>query len=119
MAKKEYFAQRISGGVENKLSGWGVFFMVVGVFGLLIGIFMLLSEQPMGLIIGFGLFLQGMLIKALFDGGAEVIKLLKSSNGLPYTGNISGVKYVYKCSACKAEVKANDKTCLKCGEELV
>ena len=119
MAKKEYSAKRVPGGVENKLAGWGVFFMVIGVIGLLVGIFMLLSEQPIGLVIGFGLFLQGMLIRVLFDGGAEVIRLLKSSNGLPYNGSISGVMYVYKCSNCGTQAWADDKICRKCGEDLI
>jgi len=87
-------------------------------------LFMLDANQPAWavacLIAGAVSVLQGIAINMLFKAGAEVTRLLKKSNGLKFSGEISQpvIRVVadYVCSVCGASANVDAQTkCYKCG----
>jgi len=74
------------------------------------------------IVIGFATIWQGFVFSVLFRAGAEVIRLLKKSNGLKFDGVISGttIRHSYSCSICAEFV--SDRTqfnCVRCGAKFV
>jgi DNA-directed RNA polymerase subunit RPC12/RpoP len=121
------------GGVEESLEIAGATFWALGVAGgaggLLVALMLFFFEQPMWAgaccIIAVVAFVQGALINTVCKAGGEIIRLLKKSNGLKYSGGISqptmqldGV-VSYTCAACGASVVPRAQTkCAKCGVEF-
>lgn len=114
-----------TGGIESKLDGVGTFYLVISIIGLIACIILSQDEalKQTGLSslwIGFGIgaIAQGIIFWILFKAGAEVIRLLKKLNGLPYGGIISetiGDGTEYTCTDCGAPVAPDSKFCTQCG----
>jgi DNA-directed RNA polymerase subunit RPC12/RpoP len=96
--------------------------------GLLVGFLVLVTGQTtwavVCCIIAIVAFAQGCVVYTLFLAGAEIIRLLKKSNGLKFSGKISqptglldGV-VAYWCSACGAPVPPSGAKCAGCGAEF-
>jgi hypothetical protein len=93
------------GGSEAALSGLGTFFLVVGVIGALLAFaFAGLNDRNSSLWITAGVvgLVQGMMTNILCKGFAEIIRLLKKLNGIPFGGHISKATPLYEnvCSEC-------------------
>jgi len=114
-----------TGGIESKLDGVASFYVFISVIALIVCIVVSQSDtyQKTGLsvfliAVGIGALAQGIIAWILFQAGAEVIRLLKKLNGLPYAGTISetkGVEEGFECPECHASVAADAKVCPKCG----
>lgn len=114
-----------TGGIENQLDGVGIFYLIISIIGLIACIILSqdetikqtgLSSLWIGLAIG--VIAQGIIFWILFKAGAEVIRLLKKLNGLPYGGVISetyGSGTQYTCTECGTPVAPNAKFCTNCG----
>ena len=125
--KKEAIAKKVksgsfSGGLEDKLEKIGLFFAYLSAISLIVGVVLGFAKGieygPFWVGIGITGFIQGLIAAVLFEGGAEVIRLLKKLNGLPYGGRISTSKpllYVTKCSVCGLKLSESDKFCPRCG----
>ncbi|MBD3652352.1 hypothetical protein [Kangiella sp.] len=106
------------GGLENLLSGLATLFLVIGIVGaitvLLLSVDFNGRFSLLGLILGLipviGILVHGLFLYALCSAGAEVLRLLKKQNGLPYGGNISGSDPIYEkfCSECGVRVGERD-----------
>lgn len=117
-----------SGGVESSLESVGIFYFILSIFGLIAC--MILSNQEetkriglSSLWIGIGIaaIAQGIIFSIIFRAGAEIVRLLKRLNGLPYAGSISettGETKSYLCSDCGAQASVVDKVCTQCGAKL-
>ena len=117
-----------TGGVEGKLDGAGSFYLFLSIIALAVCIYLSqddavkkigLSSLWIGL--GIGALAQGIVFWILFQAGAEVIRLLKKLNGLPYGGTISetaGEGSEYKCTDCGAPVTPDSKFCTQCGTKF-
>ena len=73
-------------------------------------------------IIAFVTFVRGVVINTLFKAGAEIIRLLKKSNGLKFIGEISQPTAQQDtrryCSACGEFVYRSQTKCPGCGAEF-
>jgi hypothetical protein len=95
------------GGIEGNLSGWGKF--ILGTC-IILGIVCFVVSGSTGrgysadkwsvsvfsgfwISVGIGTIIQGIVLYLFLSALAEIIRLLKKSNGLPYSGQIS---IVYK-----------------------
>jgi len=117
--------QTRTGGIESKLDGVGIFYLVISIIGFVAFIILSQSEpiKQTGLSsfwigLGIGVIAQGIIFWILFEAGAEVIRLLKKLNGLPYGGKISetyGNGTEYTCTECGTPVAPNAKFCTNCG----
>ena len=117
--------QTRTGGVESKLDGVGTFYLIISIISL-IGCIILSQDETIkqtGLssfwvALGLGAIAQGIIFWILFKAGAEIIRLLKKLNGLPYGGEISvtiGEGAEYNCTDCGAPVAPDSKFCTQCG----
>jgi len=121
------------GGIEERLDNSGDVFGGLGVAGgggaLCGALFLLLAGQITWAVVcaiaATIAFAQGVVINTLFKTGAEAIRLLKKSNGLKFSGEISQPTeqldgmVAYTCSACGASVFPRAQTkCGKCGAEF-
>jgi DNA-directed RNA polymerase subunit RPC12/RpoP len=122
--------------VEEQLEAAGQVFLVVGlIVGTIALAVVLLSAINQGsetsinskapdiglwLIVGAAAVVQGFVIRLLFVAGAEIIRLLKDSNRLRFTGKITqlSVHRSYKCSRCNATAKPTQVRCSRCGAEF-
>jgi DNA-directed RNA polymerase subunit RPC12/RpoP len=116
------------GGIEDSLENTGGAFAVFGFLGL-IAAFGLAANGEGSLagaccIAAIVAFVQGALVHKLCKAGAEIIRLLKKSNGLKFSGQISqptglleGALF-YVCSACGASVPPSETKCVVCGAEF-
>lgn len=85
------------GGVEGRLEKTGDNFWAFGICGLVFGLFAALilivegqiTWAGVSCIAGIVAFVQGAVINTLFGAGAEIIRLLKKSNGVKFSGEIS------------------------------
>jgi hypothetical protein len=117
-----------TGGVESLLQHYGllVAIMSIIIFTLLIifSLRVIAQKTPLAVLyigIGVGILIQGLLLKTLFDAGAEIIRLLKRLNGLPYAGSISeteGEGETFFCTDCGEPVAIEQKICTQCGAKL-
>jgi len=113
-----------SGGIEGKLEGAGIFYLFISILGLAACIFFSQDEKikQIGLSslcfgIGIGVLVQGIVYLILFRAGAEVIRLLKRLNGLPYGGLISktfGTEEEPQVEISNLENKNDNLICFKC-----
>jgi hypothetical protein len=114
-----------TGGVEGKLDGVGTFYLIISIIGL-IGCIILSQDKlikqtglsDFWIALGIGAIAQGIIFWILFKAGAEVIRLLKKLNGLPYGGEISetiGDWAEYTCTDCGSPVSPDSKFCTQCG----
>ena len=117
-----------TGGIESKLDGAATFYLVLSILALIVCLVMSQDEvtkkigfSSFWIGIGIGATAQGILFWILFRAGAEVVRLLKKLNGLPYAGSISkteGETPSYVCTDCGAQVSLIDKLCTQCGSKL-
>jgi DNA-directed RNA polymerase subunit RPC12/RpoP len=117
--------QTRTGGIENQLDGVGIFFLIVSIIGLIVCIILSQEEtiKQTGLSsfwigLGIGVVAQGIIFWILLKAAAEVIRLLKKLNGLPYGGIISetyGSGTQYTCTECGTPVAPDAKFCTNCG----
>lgn len=121
--KKETIARRVqsgsySGGTEDKLEKTGFFFAFLSAISLIVGALVGYNLNPIWFAVGIIGFIQALIAAIIFEGGADVIRLLKKLNGLPYGGLISTVapRAIYRrCSVCSCKLSDSDKFCPRCG----
>ena len=116
-----------TGGIEGKLQGVGNFYLVISIITLVLvaihsqdTIIKQSGLSSVWMIIGIGALVQGIIFWILFKAGAEVIRLLKKLNGIPYGGIISEINEVendseYACTNCGSTVNKDSKFCPGCG----
>jgi hypothetical protein len=93
---------QLTGGKEGQLEGLGTFFLVAGIVGAAFGLWYsgyvtkVESYDDWGdefsaawIYISLASLIQGIFFYILLTAGAEVLRLLKKLNGLPYGGEIS------------------------------
>ena len=117
--------QNRSGGIESQQEGIGIFYLIISIISLIVCIFLTKDEtiKQTGLSsfwigLGIGVIAQGIIFWILFKAGAEIIRLLKKLNGLPYGGAISETYAsvtAYTCTECGAPTAPNAKYCTNCG----
>ena len=117
--------QSRTGGIENQLDGVGIFCLIISFFGLIACIFLSQNEtikqtnlSSFWIGLGIGVIAEGIIFLILFKAGAEVIRLLKKLNGIPYGGVISGTHEIgdqYTCTECGTTVAQDAKFCTNCG----
>jgi DNA-directed RNA polymerase subunit RPC12/RpoP len=124
----EYTTYR--GGMESQLDVVGYVSLIFGVCGGFFSLFcagISLTENAdkkavlFLFIVGIIALWQGFVFNTLFRGGAEVIRLLKKSNGLKFSGEVSPptISHGYRCSACGTWLAAGDLSkCNSCGAEF-
>lgn len=118
-------------GVEGRLEGVGTFYIIISIIALIVTLIISQGEQikntvlsTLWIAIGISFLAQGIIFMILFQAGAEVIRLLKKLNNLPYSGTISNEKEAtvevndYTCSECGSVVDKNAKYCAACGVKL-
>jgi DNA-directed RNA polymerase subunit RPC12/RpoP len=118
------------GGLEERLEHTGGGFQVFGILGLIAALLLLVDREFTwaAACCGFAVvaFMQGAVVITMCKLGAEIIRLLKKSNGLKYSGEISQPTdqldevVSYECSACGAPVpmfRPHIK-CVVCGAEF-
>jgi hypothetical protein len=111
------------GGREGTLSAIGSVLVYLGFAGAIVLTFvgMVAKQNILGCLIG-GIFLalNGVVANALLQSFAEVIRLLKKQNGMPYGGSIALVNpvYAYACSKCGKPQEHAVSRCWSCGESF-
>ena len=113
------------GGREGWLSNLGRVLRWIGIAVFVLSVIAIVSHSGKDavslVILAFGIvgFLQGIIADVFCQGFAEVVRLLKKQNGLPYGGEILPPTPVYleSCSACgfEAESLQLPPVCAKCG----
>lgn len=111
------------GGIKSKLDGVGIFYWIASIVGFIICIFLsqrktIESDELSSFWIGFEVITlaQGIIFSIMFKAAAEVVRLLKKLNELPYGGEISELSFGgYKCNECGASVNQNENICPLCG----
>jgi hypothetical protein len=117
------------GGIESKLDSVAGILLLLSIIFLVAYIIFSLSHkyQDTGLsmiLFGFGVvgLFQGIIAWVIFKAGADVIRLLKKLNGLPFAGVISATKPQnvtgYECTECHAPVAPDATACPKCGTKF-
>ena len=71
-------------------------------------------------VVGVLLLVNGYVLRLLFRGGSEVIRLLQASKGNEFTGKITqlSIRRSYNCSRCNAAALPGQARCLSCGAEF-
>lgn len=110
-------------GLENSFAGIGIFYMVTSILVSLLFFWLFKQTESsefsyLFIIGGILLLVQGFILKTLFQGCAEVIRLLKRLNGLNYSGDISGDNNNDYCGNCGAYVSPIVKSCASCGSSF-
>ncbi len=127
-------SKKCLGGKEEQMSDFAKAFLVIGVLGLFACLLLLGREDGLfqfWIALGIGCFIQGLFFFIILSFGAEIIRLLKKLNGLPFGGEISGkfiTCHIFQCSECKTQitkekVPLSDKErwprkCQNCGVEF-
>jgi len=118
------------GGIEDKLFKLGYLILFLGIMGLFLGILCAVdvsgqSPKTAGwssivcIVFAFISFVVGIFIFIFLQAIAEMIKLLKKENKIPYSGVISQPlkkKIFLCCSNCGMPIKKNESICMYCGE---
>lgn len=125
-----------TGGRESALSDLGAFFLWVGIIGFIAAVisagFATREElheswaengfSGLWITVGIVSLVQGIAANVFCKAFADILRLLKKQNGVPYGGEISTAKplYVYTCSECGADgppwvVDVKSDKCEKCG----
>ncbi len=116
MATKIEIRKQTSGGSETMLDGAAITIVFLGLVLAAVSGLMF----PFGGAAAVGLILLNTAIAYyLFRALADVIRLLKKSNGMPYSGKVASgpVIPVFKCSDCNAILRSGLK-CDSCGAEI-
>lgn len=113
------------GGIEQSLEGFADFFTFAGVLGCA-GFFLLslvasssgFSFGAVVLGIGAAMLLGGLFARAVTRTLADLVRLQKKANGIPFSGRISEAKgrqtESLSCSACGAPIASVGKKCANC-----
>lgn len=116
MARKIETEQRSAGGLEASLDAASIFVFFIGFVSAIafVGIFHL-----GGLVASIGILFISFVAYLLFRSLAEIIRLLKKSAGIPFSGKISqGTLYsVFSCSECNAILHSGLR-CDSCGAKI-
>ncbi|GEM_PF-4007549 len=121
------------GGIEDKLSNLGHLILFIGIMGLFLGVLCAVEVSGKSpktatwpnlvlIVFAFISFVVSIFIFILLQAIAEMIKLLKKENKIPYSGVISQPlkkKIVLCCSNCGMPIKkirAFYSKCIYCGE---
>lgn len=114
-----------SGGVEERLDMAGSIFLAVGLIGGFIVLAVALNslndekggQAGIWFVVGVVAIAQGFVMWVLFRAGAEIIRLLKKSNGLKFTGEITQpvAHHIYRCSLCGMFFESPNKKQCSCG----
>jgi hypothetical protein len=113
------------GGREGALVALAVCFLVLGFIAALVTIILGLAAGHVVMVLfpAAQYIFIGIVLAVLFDAAAEVIRLLKKLNGLPYGGKISEARPTEEpaCSACQmplyleGPVRQDMSECPRCG----
>ena len=108
------------GGIERRLERIGRFLYILSSLCFLGGIILGVAlASPIWFAIGLIAVIQGLIVDAIFMGGADIIRLLKKLNGLPYGGRMIRVdpeRIRKECSECEYVISDPDtKFCPQCG----
>ena len=120
MATKVKNIVSYEGGVEGSLSDLAGFLLFVGWAGLIPCIIVaFIKENYFWFAPGILVLIQGIAFSIILKGGAEIIRLLKKQNGLPYGGEIKSPSPITKhfCSECNSEVAEEAEMCKKCKQK--
>lgn len=128
--------ERHEGGLEANLDKMGAVFLLAGILcciiGGIVGGIGFLETITYGppqfyificfLVLAVVGLIQGIALYLVFMAGAEMIRLLKKLNNLPYTGRISGrmrIHTTHNCSGCGKKVAARAEQCPRCKSVFV
>jgi len=116
MAKKIETRKRSSGGSEAMLESAAINVAALGFFltGLLCAAFQFGGLIPAGIVL-----MMSVIAYYLFRALSDIVRLLKHSVGMPYSGQIAygPETSVYKCGDCNAILRSGLK-CDSCGAEI-
>jgi len=117
------------GGIENKLTGLAKLILMFAIIGLIVSFVIAGNATRPSRFDGWGErgisyfwmlagivgLLYGILIYFVLSAGADIIRLLKKLNGIPYGGDISKASKDtnYYCSAC-GKLVHNESECPHC-----
>jgi DNA-directed RNA polymerase subunit RPC12/RpoP len=108
-------------GLENTLEGAGIFMAWLGLLGGIGMIWAAVSTENLILgLLGAVAIVQGFVLCIVLEAFAEVLRLLKKSQGLPYSGYISEGGHLkdYRCSVCKHHILEDTPQCPGCGAKF-
>ena len=109
-------AVQCSGGMESKLEGaaW-----IALILGLGFGGWLALVTLDEGALLGLAVAVPGWISWRILLGLAELIRLQKRANGLPYSGTISETReaMLQRCPNCEAAHYETD-ACPHCGRQV-
>ncbi len=116
MAHKVKSHQIAAGGLEGLFD---LAAMLVVAIGVTVAVVVLIWNPGLGIPFALGTLFNAAIAWLLLRGFAEVIRLLKQLNGLPFDGRISGGdrEEVFRCSKCQS-VLHSDVRCDGCGETI-
>lgn len=115
------------GGIEEILSGWAAVFFALS--GILLVVTMIAFAVPMNgelsgfyAIAGIAGSVAGIITSIILNTIAEIVRIQKKANGLPYSGKISEAKPAIKtspvCSLCRVTVTEHMSSCPACSAEF-
>ena len=110
---------RYTGGLESQLDGIAAILFWLGVIAGVVAV-ILSIEYDVSLFSGVAVFLSAVVTWAILRALAELVRLQKKANGLPYAGQISEARpnIIYRCDGCNEVVHENDRVCASCGGTL-
>lgn len=126
-------AKGYTGGMEERLFGWGSFLVWFGILSVFVSLFVAgavtresswdeWAENGLNwycILLGVVVCVQAVTFAMLLFGGSEVIRLLKSANGIQYAGQL---KKLGKLSAYAVEAKSDESEgrfrCTACGRRF-
>lgn len=120
MATKNKLTTGYEGGKEGLLSAMATFFLIVGIAGsgacFTVSYWSDLDFTPFWVAMGIVVFVQGLFLYAVTGAGADILRLLKKQNGLPFGGQISEAEPICKftCSECSTVVDDIFNLCPNC-----
>lgn len=89
MAHLEKKIVSYTGGIESRVEGIGIFFLIIGLIAFSLSVYFgISSEKYEIIIIGATRFILGLILWIIFTGIADLIRHIKKSKGLPFGGKI-------------------------------
>jgi hypothetical protein len=117
-----------SGGMEDTLDSVGGIFLFLGILGgigAVVGAIAAFNDNETGtgvnlLCVGFVSMLAGAINRIFLKAGAEIIRLLKKTSGLKFSGEITQpiASNYCKCSICGTLAESHDEKCYACGAKF-